>query len=154
MPRRYLQLDVFAARVGTGNPLVIPAPITTKTYYARWNIPICGPSPCASITITVNPVTGACCTGWGTQKICNVVEPINCQGVTTPILAYRGNCTLCGTPFCCGADYNNNGTIEVQDIFDFLDAWFQQVPASDFNHDGFKNVQDIFDFLSAWFAGC
>jgi hypothetical protein len=26
--------------------------------------------------------------------------------------------------------------------------------ASDFNHSGQANVQDIFDFLAAWFAGC
>ena len=90
----------------------------------------------------------------GNAKVCTVVAPVDCVGLPTPSQAYRGNCTTCGTPFCCGADYNNNGTLEVQDIFDFLNAWFLQVPPSDFNHDGFKNVQDIFDFLSAWFAGC
>ncbi len=140
--------------IGTGNPLVIPAPSSSTTYFARWTIALCGPSTCATIAITVNPVTGACCTGWGTQKGCTIVDPVNCIGVTTPTLAYRGNCTACGTPFCCGADYNNNGSLEIQDIFDFLAAWFQQVFTSDFNHDGAKNVQDIFDFLAAWFAGC
>jgi hypothetical protein len=41
----------------------------------------------------------------------------------------------------------------VQDIFDFLNAWFAGSVAADFNGGGLA-VQDIFDFLSAWFAGC
>ena len=36
----------------------------------------------------------------------------------------------------------------------FLGGWFSGVPRADFNHDGFINVQDIFDFLAAWFLGC
>jgi hypothetical protein len=53
----------------------------------------------------------------------------------------------------CPADFNGNGTLEVQDIFDFLNAWFAGNPTSDFNGGGLA-VQDIFDFLNAWFAGC
>jgi hypothetical protein len=41
----------------------------------------------------------------------------------------------------------------VQDIFDFLNAWFAGSPAGDFNGGGLT-VQDIFDFLNGWFAGC
>jgi hypothetical protein len=40
----------------------------------------------------------------------------------------------------------------VQDVFDFLTAWF--VNAADFNLSGSTTVQDIFDFLGAWFSGC
>ncbi len=54
----------------------------------------------------------------------------------------------------CAADYNLSGTVNVQDIFDFLAGWFAGAPAADFNHVNGLNVQDIFDFLSAWFAGC
>jgi hypothetical protein len=52
------------------------------------------------------------------------------------------------------ADINNSGAVTVQDIFDFLAAWFAGLPSADFNHSGTVTVQDIFDFLAAWFAGC
>ena len=42
----------------------------------------------------------------------------------------------------------------IQDIFDFLTAWFAHLPTADFNRSGDVTVQDIFDFLSAWFAKC
>lgn len=40
------------------------------------------------------------------------------------------------------------------DIFAYLQAWFDCRLRADFNHDGTMNTQDIFDFLNAWFAGC
>ncbi|HMN41639.1 MAG TPA: hypothetical protein PKE29_12395 [Phycisphaerales bacterium] len=74
-------------------------------------------------------------------------------------------CQYTGDP--CRADFNRDGTFEVQDIFDFLNAWFAGcmvvgvTPPStyncpqpaDFNGSGALEVQDIFDFLNAWFAG-
>ena len=54
----------------------------------------------------------------------------------------------------CGADYNASGTATVQDIFDFLSAWFAGEANADFTGDSGITVQDIFDFLAAWFAGC
>ncbi len=54
----------------------------------------------------------------------------------------------------CPADFNRDGTISVQDIFDFLTAWFAGNPAADINGVNGLSVQDIFDFLGVWFAGC
>jgi hypothetical protein len=54
----------------------------------------------------------------------------------------------------CPADFNCDNTLSVQDIFDFLAAWFAGNPRANFNTVGGLTVQDIFDFLSAWFAGC
>ena len=54
----------------------------------------------------------------------------------------------------CLADFNGSGTVTVQDIFDFLTAWFAASPRADVNRSGTITVQDIFDFLTAWFAGC
>ncbi len=52
------------------------------------------------------------------------------------------------------ADFNGDGGVTVQDIFDFLAAWFASDGHADFNGAGGITVQDIFDFLGAWFAGC
>ncbi len=57
-------------------------------------------------------------------------------------------------PPVCRADFNQVGGVTVQDIFDFLSAWFLNAPSADFNGAGGITVQDVFDFLSAWFAGC
>ncbi|HMN41529.1 MAG TPA: GC-type dockerin domain-anchored protein [Phycisphaerales bacterium] len=56
-------------------------------------------------------------------------------------------------PEPCVADFNHSGTLEVQDIFDFLNAWFAGNPAADVNGGGLA-VSDIFAFLNLWFAGC
>jgi len=54
----------------------------------------------------------------------------------------------------CAADFNGVGGLTVQDIFDFLAAYFANLPAADFNGVGGVTVQDIFDFLGAYFMGC
>ena len=55
----------------------------------------------------------------------------------------------------CPADANCSGVLSVQDIFDFLAAYFAATSAADFNGSGATvSVQDIFDFLAAYFAGC
>ena len=54
----------------------------------------------------------------------------------------------------CAADFNHQNGLTVQDIFDFLTAWFAGAAGADFDHSGGLSVQDIFGFLSAWFAGC
>ena len=54
----------------------------------------------------------------------------------------------------CRADFNGSGSVTVQDIFDFLAAWFSNSPSADFNSSGSVTVQDIFDFIGAWFQGC
>ena len=54
----------------------------------------------------------------------------------------------------CPADFNGVGGLTVQDIFDFLNAWFGANPRADYNGQAGITVQDIFDFLGGWFAGC
>jgi hypothetical protein len=55
----------------------------------------------------------------------------------------------------CPADFNGSGPPpSVQDIFDFLAAYFAQDPRADFNGVGGLTVQDLFDFLAAYFTGC
>jgi hypothetical protein len=54
----------------------------------------------------------------------------------------------------CAADFNNDSTVNSQDFFDFLAAFFETDPSADFNNDTTVNSQDFFDFLAAFFAGC
>lgn len=69
---------------------------------------------------------GACCntsTGSCTIALASVCTPIGGD--------YQGDGTSCepnpcGTP--CPADFNNSGTVTVQDIFDFLAAYFAGCP--------------------------
>lgn len=54
----------------------------------------------------------------------------------------------------CPADFNNSGNVSVQDLFDFLAAFFSGAPQADFNGVGGITVQDLFDFLAAFFTPC
>lgn len=54
----------------------------------------------------------------------------------------------------CRADFDGQTGLSVNDIFSFINAWFNQDPRADFNGSGGISAQDIFDFLGAWFAGC
>jgi hypothetical protein len=54
----------------------------------------------------------------------------------------------------CPADFNCSGGLDVQDVVDYINAWFANDPAADFDRAGGPQISDIFSFLSAWFAGC
>lgn len=54
----------------------------------------------------------------------------------------------------CAGDFNSDGAASVQDVFDFLGAFFADLPSADVNNSGGVSVQDVFDFLAAFFAGC
>jgi uncharacterized membrane protein len=54
----------------------------------------------------------------------------------------------------CPADFDNNGSRTIDDIFVFINAWFAQDPRADFDHMNGINIDDIFIFINAWFAGC
>jgi hypothetical protein len=54
----------------------------------------------------------------------------------------------------CAADVNRDGSVTVQDLFDFLGAWFGGQGAADFNNAGGVTLQDVFDYLGAFFTPC
>lgn len=62
--------------------------------------------------------------------------------------------TVVPPPPRCVADFNNSGVVGVQDMFDFVEAYLANAPASDVNNDATVSVQDLFDFLAIFFQGC
>lgn len=71
-------------------------------------------------------------------------------------LISRSSCSATTSPVTLSisvADFNCTGGVTVQDLFDFLAAYFTGTPASDINGSGGITVQDLFDFLAAYFTG-
>lgn len=56
-------------------------------------------------------------------------------------------------PPACPVNFNGAGGVTIEDVFDFLAAWFAGDSRADFNGAGLS-VQDVFDFIAAWFEGC
>jgi hypothetical protein len=54
----------------------------------------------------------------------------------------------------CPADFNNDGAASVQDLLDFLGAYFDGEPAADVNGSGSVTMQDVLDFVGAYFTAC
>ena len=54
----------------------------------------------------------------------------------------------------CAADFNRANAVDVQDIFDFLNAWFAGDLRADANASGDLSVQDVFDFIGICMGGC
>ena len=66
-------------------------------------------------------VTGACCNRWTGH--CAVMTSGDCAAVG---LRFDGAASTCSSAACsaCPADFNTSGSLSVQDIFDFLAAYF------------------------------
>jgi hypothetical protein len=95
---------------------------------------------------------GACCLG----ATCDFRRHADCTGPNTRIGSLNVPCNAPGemaSP-CCLANFNQVGGVTVQDVFDFLSAWFVGDAAADFNGANGVSVQDVFDFLSGYFTGC
>lgn len=94
---------------------------------------------------------GACCNG----SICYVVFEGACRNVNQRYVGVGSVCTSAsGALTCCPADYNQDLVLSVQDLFDFLAAFFANGSATDVNQSGTISVQDVFDYLAAYFTGC
>ena len=104
---------------------------------------------------------GAQADAGATLAMLSMRTPPNYFGPYCPVLLRCVVSSTCGsvtsntsTLTICPGDFNCQGGVGVQDIFDFLAAWFAGSPIADFNGQNGVTVQDIFDFLAAWFAGC
>lgn len=67
--------------------------------------------------------------------------------------AGRFTALLWTRPVCRG-DFNASGEASVQDVFDFLGAFFADDTRADYTLDGERNIADVLAFLAAYFQGC
>jgi hypothetical protein len=115
------------------------------------NNTVCNPNPCI----------GACCKGpvfGGRGNMCVQTNPAGCTALGGQ---WRGFGTACASPpfsanltTCCYANFNGTGGISVQDIFDFLTAYFGNNLSADCDGNNVLTVNDLFCFLAAYFSGC
>jgi hypothetical protein len=57
----------------------------------------------------------------------------------------------------CPADFSRDGSRNIDDIFIYINAFFQAGSGSlrcDITDDGIVNIDDLFVFINVWFAGC
>ncbi len=101
----------------------------------------CSQSACDALSV-------ACCLS-GT---CTVTNLGGClfQGGTVDSFSATCSGVDCGPAFC-DADWCQDGSVGVPDIFCFLSAWFANDPVAR-NYGGSNGVPAIFAFLSIWFA--
>jgi hypothetical protein len=96
--------------------------------------------------------TGACCSG----AACILQQATQCAGLNQRFSGLGSSCNAPGngrTP-CCKADFEQNGSLAVSDIFAYLNAWFAGSLQSDTSDNHTLSVSDIFEFLNNWFQGC
>jgi len=58
-----------------------------------------------------------------------------------------------GDPLCA-ADFTGDGSLDIFDVFAFLDAFNAMDPGADFTGDGSFDIFDVFAYLDAFNAGC
>lgn len=54
----------------------------------------------------------------------------------------------------CPGDFNGQNGVTLQDLFDYLNAWFAGATDAEFDNAPGITLQDLFDFLTAWFSPC
>ena len=114
---------------------------------------VCSPNPCQQQQQGVCCRGTTCATGVA-QGSCT--SPASGVGALFVSASAACNSTGVNNAPCCYADFNKANGIAVQDIFDYLNAWFSASPYCKIGGNGTATpiVQDIFGFLNAWFTGC
>jgi hypothetical protein len=126
-------------RFTASTAIFVPKPYTIQ--WRRNGVPVSNNfriSGATSATLVIDPVRNI---DVGTYTA--LVTDACGNGVSPPVLLDY-----------CAADFNRSGVVSVQDIFDFLAAYFAGDLRADFNGSGANSVQDIFDFLAAYFVNC
>jgi hypothetical protein len=99
--------------------------------------------------------SGTCCRG----TTCAVVNATCSAPAGVGAVMVQPACNAGGstTTPCCYADFNKDGSRNIDDIFVYLNAWFAPVsnPFTKIGGDGAMtaSIDDLFIYLNMWFAG-
>jgi hypothetical protein len=103
----------------------------------------------------VDPATGMSFVAYTPDSPYMTIDEVVLNQHPAPIRFVAAVSNDCGTVLSrvatltvCAADFNCSGDVSVQDIFDFLAAYFTGDERADINASGDISVQDIFDFLT------
>lgn len=114
--------------------------------------------------LACSPVTSGAVTATPPNAATTSIRVASCSAASSwRVRAVVSN--ACGTVISesatvsiCPADFGCDGSVDVADLFDFLDAWFAQNGqfgaglTADFIPNGEVTPSDLFLFLDAWFA--
>lgn len=93
--------------------------------FGAWSPDSAGLLP--AVRITANPMTVACCNA--ATGACVVMSTPACESAAGAGLSPVGStCSPAACPVPCAADFDRSGSVTVQDIFDFLAAYFAGCP--------------------------
>jgi hypothetical protein len=62
----------------------------------------------------------------------------------------------CPQPPACPADFDQSGTVDTDDLADFIAGFFAAppLPSTDFDNSGGIDPDDLADYIAAYFVGC
>ncbi|HMN42614.1 MAG TPA: GC-type dockerin domain-anchored protein [Phycisphaerales bacterium] len=96
--------------------------------------------------------SGACCNG----SSCLITGEPACAAISgqfnpaqTCVTGSPNNYVV-----CCSANFDRINGLGVPDIFAWINAFLAGDPRADADHNGTLELIDIFTFLNTWFAGC
>ena len=112
---------------------------------------LCGAGACAP-----PPTTGRCCRG----ATCAVIEQDACTALTGVGASFSASGSTCNTPGantapCCLADIDKANGVQIDDLFLFLNLWFNNSPFADVGGNGTTSgtIDDLFQYFNAYFVG-
>ncbi|MBL8757284.1 MAG: hypothetical protein JNK35_02500, partial [Phycisphaerae bacterium] len=163
-------IDAGTSTIAEGSALLVTGNYT-QTAVARFNTTIAGPAAFGRITVTgTATLTGTLAVslqdGFLPQpgQRFDVVTAATRAGtfattlLPTPpgrILDVQYGDTFASVVVRSGADFNGDGSIDPDDLADFIAGFFSNPadPRTDFNGDGVIDPDDLADFIAAFFGG-
>ncbi|MGD9689769.1 MAG: hypothetical protein AB7K52_08970 [Phycisphaerales bacterium] len=162
--RENLNVD-FSAPVRAAGFMFAEATMTTVLYH-----PCSGLCPCANSSFTVTLLRGGAPVAQ--FQFSRPDDTTAFVGVSSPtpfdrleIREVGGTCddeyfgqifySLCAGA-CCAADFNGDGSIDPDDLGDYINCYFSNPPClqADFNRDGSVDPDDLGDFINTYFSPC